>query len=200
MDKPANNYISVTYQLYTDDSKEMVEEATAERPFEFITGMGLTLDAFESKLLELEKDAAFDFQIEKDQAYGDHELSHVIELDKQVFFVNDHFDTEHIFIDAIVPLQNEDGNRFFGKVLEISDNKVKLDLNHPLAGKTLHFSGKVLENREASKEEIQSLINQLNSGHQCNGDCGGDCEGDCKGDCEGDCEGGEGGCGNCGCH
>jgi FKBP-type peptidyl-prolyl cis-trans isomerase SlyD len=208
MDKPANKFIAVTYQLYTDDSKEMVEEATVERPFQFITGMSLTLDAFEAELLKLEKDAEFDFQLNKEQAYGDYELAHVIDLDKQMFHVNGHFDSEHIYKDAVVPLQNEDGNRFYGKVLEITDDNVKMDLNHPLAGKTLHFTGKVLETREATQEEIQSLINQLSGGHQCGGDCG-NCGGDCEGgdcDCEKDgcekdgCEGGNCGNGGCGCH
>ena len=65
MDKPANKFIAVTYQLYTDDSKEMVEEATVERPFQFITGMSLTLDAFEAELLKLVDDGTFATLAEK---------------------------------------------------------------------------------------------------------------------------------------
>ena len=123
-----------------------------------------------------------------------------IDLDREMFCINGHFDHENIFKDAIVPLQNEDGNRFYGRVLEITDDKVKMDLNHPLSGKTLCFSGKVLESREATKDEIQGFINRL-SGEGCGcgcGDCGGDC--DCGGDhcdCDGDHH--DHHCG-CGCH
>ena len=123
-----------------------------------------------------------------------------------MFCINGHFDHENIFVDAIVPLQNEDGNRFYGRVLEISADKVKMDLNHPLAGKTLEFKGTVLENRDATNDEIQHMLNQL-SGEGCDcgchcGDCGDDCGGDCGGHHhEGDCGGHHhgGGCG-CGCH
>ena len=39
-------------------------------------------------------------------------------------------------------------------VVEISDDLVKVDLNHPLAGKTLHFDVTVLEIRAATEEEL----------------------------------------------
>ncbi|MFR5269651.1 MAG: hypothetical protein ACLTGI_01540 [Hoylesella buccalis] len=53
----------------------------------------------------------------------------------------------------MVPLQNEEGTRFMGRILEVNDKQVKVDLNQPLAGKTLNFKGKVIENREATNEE-----------------------------------------------
>ena len=68
-------------------------------------------------------------------------------------------------------MQNEDGHRFNGRVLEITDNIVKMDLNHPLAGKTLNFKGEIVEAREASKEEIQEMINRISGEHSCG--CGG---------------------------
>lgn len=190
MDKPQNKYIAVSYKLYTVENGEnhLVEEAPAERPFQFISGFGVTLDAFESQIAGLEKNAGFDFQLTKDEAYGDYEAARVLELDREMFSVNGHFDHEHIFKDAIVPLQNEDGNRFYGRVLDIADDKVKMDLNHPLAGQTLVFKGKVLESREATNDEIQGMINRL-SGEGCGcgcDDCGCGCD-DCGGGCGDDC-------------
>ena len=43
-----NQYISLSYQLFVgeENDQEMVEEAPAERPFQFITGFGVALDAF----------------------------------------------------------------------------------------------------------------------------------------------------------
>ena len=169
MDKPQNKYIAVAYKLYSAENGEsnLVEEATEERPFQFISGFGVTLDAFEKEIAGLEPGAEFDFELTKDEAYGDYEEAH------------------DIFKDAVVPLQNADGNRFFGRVLDISDDKVKMDLNHPLAGQTLQFKGRVLESREATNDEIQAMINRL-SGEGCGcgcGSCGGDCGDGCGDGC-----------------
>ena len=78
--------------------------------------------------------------------------------------------------------------------MDITDDKVKMDLNHPLAGKTLNFKGRVLEKREASNQEIQNLVNFLSGEGGCGcGDCGGGCgDHECGGHHDHGC-----GCGHC---
>ena len=188
-----NQYISLSYQLFVGEGndQEMVEEAPAERPFQFITGFGVALDAFESQVINLQKDDTFDFSLPKEQAYGDYEPQHVLDLEREVFSINGHFDHEHIYEDAIIPLQNEEGQRFYGRVVEVGEEKVKVDLNHPLAGETLHFKGTVLENRPASNQEIEHMVKHLTGG------CGGHCE-DCGDGCGHDHgDGCDCGCGGC---
>ena len=109
------------------------------------------------------------------------------------------FDTANIYKDAIVPLQNEQGQRFLGKVLDISDDKVTIDLNHPLAGKDLFFRGHIIENREATEEEVKNFFEQLNQ-HHCGGGCGEGCGSGCGCGSHDDNDGGCGGCGCGGCH
>lgn len=188
-----NKYLAVSYRLYVDgdNGREMVEEATAELPFSFITGFGYALDAFEHQVENLSVGQDFAFSLEKEQAYGDYSPEHVLDLDREIFCINGHFDHEHIYEDATIPLQNEEGQRFYGRVLEIGEEKIKVDLNHPLAGETLHFEGKVLENREATKQEIEQLIAHMSGGCNCHHDH--ECDGDC------DCEGGHHHEGSCGC-
>lgn len=52
MESNKNKYIAVAYRLYVVDnnSNELVEEATDNEPFQFISGYGITLDAFENAL------------------------------------------------------------------------------------------------------------------------------------------------------
>ena len=193
MGNMTHKYIAVSYRLYVDgdNGREMVEEATAEQPFYFLTGFGIALDAFEKKLIDIPQGDDFNFSLEKEEAYGDYVLEHVVELDREIFSINGHFDHEHIYVDAIVPLQNEDGNHFYGKIVEVGEEKVKVDLNHPLAGETLHFEGKVLENREATDDEVKGMIARMTGGG-CHG-CGHDhCEGDCDGHHHDGCD-----CGHC---
>ncbi len=175
-----NKYISVAYQLFTVDGEEtkLVEEAPADQPFQFISGYGIALDAFEKIIAPLATGDKFDFTLSKEDAYGDYENDHVVSLDRAIFSVNGHFDNENVYKGAMIPLQNDEGNRFLGLVVEVGKEKVKIDLNHPLAGKTLRFTGHVVESRDATTEEIQGLINRM-SGEGCccgeHGDCGEDC-------------------------
>ena len=72
--KKENKFMSIAYKLYVDGDNglEMMEEATEEKPFQFITGFGVALDAFEQQVAGLEKGETFDFAIPKEQAYGDY--------------------------------------------------------------------------------------------------------------------------------
>lgn len=197
----ANKYYAVSYKLFSikDGERVMQEETNANDPFVFISGFGTTIPSFEKQIENLAKGDSFDFTIPQTEAYGEYVAERVIELDKQIFHINGKFDESQIYAGAIIPLQNEDGNRFMGNVLEITDSKVKVDLNHPLAGCDLQFQGTITECRDATDEEIVQMINRL-SGGGC-GSCGG---GGChsNGECSGGCNSGEGGCGGCGggCH
>lgn len=194
MDKKQNKFIAVAYKLYAagEKSLEFIEEATDEKPFVFISGFGFTLDEFEKQVIDLEKGAEFNFTLTQEQAYGDYSEEHVVDLEREIFCINGHFDHEHVFEDAILPLQNEEGQRFMGKVVSIGDSHVKIDLNHPLAGKELNFKGHIVENREATNEEIQHLLN-----HMSGEGCGCNCE-DCGDGCDHDHQHESGcGCGHC---
>ena len=189
MENKTNKLIAAHYQLFTindNGERKLVEETSQDQPFVFITGFGAALDALEEQLENLERGAKFDFELDKDKAFGEYEPKRVIDLNKEMFVVDGHFDSKNIFKGAQIPLKNEDGNFFIATVLEIGSDKVKVDLNHPLAGNKINFKGYIIENREATKEELQTMLNHLNGGG-CSGDCGG---------CEGGCGHHEGGCGH----
>lgn len=195
-----HKYITVAYSLYTDNAEgvhELVEQAPVEHPFQFITELGVALEAFEAKLKDLNAGDEFDFTLSVDEAYGPYEQEHVIELPKSTFMLNGRFQKDVIFEGAIIPLVNADGNRFQGLVLEVKDEVVIIDLNHPLAGKELHFKGSVVTSREATDAEVTSLIKMMSGEGGCGCGCG------CEGDCEGGCSSEGCGCGDhdhgCGC-
>ncbi|OAV74107.1 FKBP-type peptidyl-prolyl cis-trans isomerase slyD [Bacteroidales bacterium Barb7] len=83
-------------------------------------------------------------------------------------------------------MTDSDGNRLNGIVDEVKESVVVMDFNHPLAGETLHFSGKVINVHEATAEEIAALTSPS---------CGCDC-----GDCASDCDSKESSGCDCGCH
>jgi FKBP-type peptidyl-prolyl cis-trans isomerase SlyD len=200
MDQKENKFIVVSYQLYSvkDGEKKLEEQTNVERPYQFISGFGVSLDAFEQHIVQLEKGSKFDFVISKSEAFGDYDPEGVHKVSREMFSINGHFDHENIYKGAVITLMDSEEKRFMARVLKVEDDGVTIDTNHPLAGNDLNFKGEVLENRDATNEEIQMMIKHLSSEG-----CGCGCD-DCGGDCG--CHHHDGGCGGhhhhdegCGC-
>ena len=185
--------VSLQYDLYVDGEngqEEVMEKATADAPLVYCHGEGMMLPAFERAMEGLTEGEAFDFRIPCEEAYGEYDTDGVLQLDKKMFYNGDgEFDSERVYVGAIVPMNTADGQIINAQIAEITKEHVTIDLNHPLAGENLHFVGKVLNIRQVTEGELKALH------HRGCGGCGGHCGG---GDCNGDC--GEGGCGgNCHC-
>uniref|UniRef100_UPI0032168876 FKBP-type peptidyl-prolyl cis-trans isomerase n=1 Tax=uncultured Draconibacterium sp. TaxID=1573823 RepID=UPI0032168876 len=166
--------VKLTYDLYVDDQNgEMIEQATIERPLEFLYGAGMMLPKFESELEGLKQDEDFQIKLAKNDAYGEVNNEAIVELPKSVFLVDGKIDDELIKVGNTVPMMSSNGQRMNGLVLEIGDEVVKMDFNHPLAGEDLFFSGKVVEVREASDEEVAQILSGGAGGCGCgSGGCG----------------------------
>ena len=187
-----NKYIAVMYRLYIDGSEGKPElvEATAEGdPFIFVSALGMTLDAFEAQIVPLKVGEKFDFTLAPNDAYGEYDEAGKHALPRNVFEINGKLDSRYIYPGAVVPLNTADGARFNGTIVEIGEETITVDLNHPLAGKSLNFIGEVKETREATNDEVRDALNQITG---CGGGCGG-CGG---GSCDGCGSKGEG-CGGC---
>ena len=98
METVENKYITLAYKLYTIENgeKEFTEEAPAEHPFQFISGLGLTLESFENQVKDLNKGDKFDFTIKAEEAYGEYDEEHVIDLPKNIFEIEGKFDSERV--------------------------------------------------------------------------------------------------------
>ena len=193
----ANKSVSAEYELYVDGETEgeleLMERATAEQPLSFIYGVGMMLPKFEENIFGLATGDKFDITIENEDAYGPYEDENVLDLDRSIFEIDGKLDEEVVFEGNVVPLMDNEGHRINAQVVEVTDTHVKVDLNHPLAGETLHFKGSILEVREASEKELAAL--------QGGGGCG--CGSGGCGDEGCGCDDGEegGSCGSgCGCH
>lgn len=187
METAANKYITVAYKLYTmeDGEKELFEETKSENPFQFISGLGTTLEDFESTIIALSKGDKFDFTIPADKAYGEYDDQHVIDLPRNIFEIDGKFDSERVQEGSIVPLMTGEGERVNACVVEVKSDVVIVDLNHPLAGADLIFEGEVIENRPATNEEIQEVVTMMSAEEGCGCGCGCDSCGDgCGDDCE----------------
>ena len=184
----AKKVVTLEYDLYVDGEngqEELMEKVTADAPLVYCHGEGMMLPVFEQNMAGLAEGETFDFRIGCADAYGEYDDEGVLTLDKKMFYNGDgEFDSERVYVGAIVPMNTMDGQIINAQIAEITNDNVTIDLNHPLAGENLHFGGQVLNIREVTEGELKALHYRGCGG--CHGKCG-DCESSCGGDCGGDC-------------
>ena len=191
-----NAVVEFCYELEVDG--QIVDHTKKERPLDYIHGTGSLLPKLEAYIEGMEPGAKFDVTLSPADAYGEVDPSRIIDLPKAAFEVNGEVREDLLVPGNTIPMMNSMGGVIPGVVLEVSEDSVKMDLNHQMAGKTLHFIGEILTVREATEKELtEGLHGEFV--HSCG--CGG-----CHGH-SGDCSGCEGGCGEehgedcgCGCH
>ena len=190
-----NKVVEFCYELEVDG--QVVDHTTKERPLDYIHGTGSLLPKLEEHIEGMEPGASFDVTLSPADGYGEVDPQRIIGLPKAAFEVNGEIREDLLVPGNTIPMMNSMGGVIPGVVVEVSADSVKMDLNHQMAGKTLHFKGEILSVREATEKELTEglhgeFVHTCGCGgcHGHDGDCGG-CEG-------GQCGDGEG-CG-CGCN
>ncbi len=152
-------YVELGYDLYQineDGTETLVHQTNMEDPEKIVFGVTRGVIApLERALDGLEAGGQFDVVAKADEAFGPRDDEQIAELDRDIFVVDGKFDDEVIKKGAVVPMMTADGFRINGIVLDVTDDKVKMDFNHPLAGKDVRFKGKVTLVRDATPEELQ---------------------------------------------
>lgn len=143
--------VTIAYELRQGHAKgPLLERMDPNWPFKFYFGSGKLLPAFEQALEGLEEGSPFEFSLNPEQAYGPREEGNIVEVPRSAFDgLGDNFLVEGNFI----TLTDDLGDQHNGRVLSWTGDKVKVDFNHEMAGRTLHFSGVVLNVREATVDE-----------------------------------------------
>ena len=157
----------MTYKLTeADENGHMIQEVEKDKPFVFLYGSGFLLPKFEENIMGLEPGADYAFPLASDVAYGPKRDDAKMELDKKIFEIEGKIDESILKIGNDIPMQNDQGQTLMGKVMEIADDKVMMDFNHPLAGIDLFFKGEVIDVREATAEEMEHGHVHGPEGHQ----------------------------------
>lgn len=147
--------VKISYELRTEPQGEVMDSATTDSPFTFLFGHNNVLDKFEDNLEGKIAGNQFSFVLSPEDGYGVYDEQAVVELDKSVFSHEGKIMEDMLFEGNIVPLQDQHGNPFQGRIAKITDAMVTVDMNHPFAGKTLYFSGQIIEVRDAHPVEIE---------------------------------------------
>jgi FKBP-type peptidyl-prolyl cis-trans isomerase SlyD len=159
--------VTLTYELrLKDEEGEVIQKVEDNRPFVHLFGAGTLLPSFENNLDGLVPGDEFGFHLTAEEAYGDLSNEAIVELDREIFEIDGQLDEEIVAVGKMVAMQDEQGRPLEGTVLDIKDESIIMDFNHPLAGESLYFSGKIKDVREASKDELAHGHVHGEGGHQ----------------------------------
>jgi FKBP-type peptidyl-prolyl cis-trans isomerase SlyD len=140
--------VTVAYTLTVDG--EVVEEALADDPFEYLHGAMNIVPGLESALTGKAVGDEVKVVVQPADGYGDYDPENVEEVAKDE--IPDADDLEE---GMVVMLEDEDGDMFEAIITEVKADSVILDFNDTLAGKVLNYAVKVLDVREATEEEVE---------------------------------------------
>jgi len=142
-----DSVVTLDYTLKVDGG--VVDTSEGAEPIEFIQGQGQIIPGLENELYGMAIGDSKDVVVPASQGYGEIDSDAYADIPKQEFPSN-------IPLEEGVALQlrDQEGNVLEAHIVEVGEKTVRLNFNHPLAGKELHFSVKVVGIREASNEEI----------------------------------------------
>ncbi len=177
-----NKMVAVDYKLTVNG--EVADQSQPGAPLQFICGSGMLLPKFEEAIQGKEVGEKVAFTLEPKDGYGELNAEAVVELPMNIFEVEGEVPSDMLVVGNAIPMADAAGNRLMGIVTEVGAETVKMDFNHPMAGKTLNFEVEVVMVRDVTPEDLQAPA----------GGCGCGCGDGEEGGCEGCGDDSEGGC------
>ena len=139
--------VSMDYVLQVDG--KVVDSSEADTPLQFIQGMGHIIPGLEHELYDMKIGENKKVVVLPKDGYG--------EVDPEAFMdvPRDSFPTDvPLEKGTELELREQSGHPMLARIDTISDESIRLNMNHPLAGKELHFDVKIAGLRPATEEEV----------------------------------------------
>lgn len=132
--------IKVHYTGTFDDGEVFDSSRQAEQPFEFEVGAGQVIPGFENAVVGMKAGETKQVRFTEEEAYGPYNQEMIFDADPSQF--EDGLSPE---VGQQFQTQMQDGTPLLLTVKAVSDDKITLDANHPMAGKALNFDLEVIE-------------------------------------------------------
>ena len=143
-----NIVVTLEYTLKVDD--EVIEDTQETEPIQFLQGTGQVLPALEGQLYGMAVGDKKELVLTPEEGYGMIDEDAIADYDRSEF-------PKEIPLQPGVELElkDQDEEVHYARIVAVDDNNVRLDFNPPLAGKSLHFSIRIVSLRTATDEEIE---------------------------------------------
>jgi len=152
-----NIHVTLDYELRGDDG-DLLDASAAEdgEPMEYVHGYGMIVPGLEAALVGLKEGDEREVVVPAEAGYGERDEELVLEIDREEFP-----DPKAVEVGDEFVAESPDGDEIAMAVVEVKDDVVVVDANHPLAGMTLHYQVKVRGVREATEKEIEEAASDL---------------------------------------
>ncbi len=140
--------VTMDYTLTVDG--EIVDSSEEDGPIQFLQGYGNIIPGLESHLGGLVIGESLQVSVAAKDAYGEFDPEQIVDIPLDEF-------PEEICVEPGVELEmkDQDDNMLFARILSVGKSRAKLDFNHPLAGKELHFDITIIGLRQPTAEELE---------------------------------------------
>ena len=149
MEIAAARVASIHYTL-TDDEGRVIDQSSESRPLRYFHGAGNLIPGLEKALAGKQPGDTLQVDVRPEEAYGIRNEGMVQVLPRDAFRG----------VDRVEPGMQFEARTERGPLLvtvvEVGDDTVRIDGNHPLAGQTLHFDVRVIDVRESTEAEKQA--------------------------------------------
>ncbi len=147
MDVSTGKQVSIEYTLTLED-ETVVDSNVGAEPLTFIQGSHNIIPGLESALDGMKVGESKQVTVAPEDAYGFVNEDSVSEIEKT------YIPEDSLKVGAVLQGQSPDGRVIIARVVEIMEETVMLDYNHPLAGKTLNFDVEIMDVQNGPKQEI----------------------------------------------
>ena len=138
--------VSMEYTLKVDG--EVADTSEGREPLEFVHGAGNIIPGLEREMTGMAIGESKEVVVPPADGYGEEDEKAFMDVPREQF-------PEEIpmKVGTELQVQNQAGQPMYARIDMVGDKNVRLNFNHPLAGKELHFAVKVVGVRDATDEE-----------------------------------------------
>lgn len=144
----ANKVVTIDYTL-TDEQGQVIDSSQGRDPLAYLHGFNNIIPGLEGALEGRSSGDSMNVVVAPGEAYGERDDALVQSVSRELFE-----DAEQLEVGMRFQSVSEQGVRLV-TVVEVADDSVTVDANHPLAGVTLNFDVTVVDVREATQEELE---------------------------------------------
>ena len=136
-----NRRVQLHYRVTLSTGEEF-DASDPDQPLEIICGRGDTIQGLEKRMLGMEPGDQKDFVIPPEEAFGPYDYTLLKRMSRDELP-----ETIDPTVGQVIPFRSK-GTEVVGRVIDVNDQAVTADFNHPLAGKDLHYHVEIIRVEE----------------------------------------------------